>query len=110
MFHLCVIGHSLVPATVRLTELPNVRVTVLRFPGATVDSLTSQLTFLRLWIRHYDGIILCIGGNDLATDSVETVFSKICTLARRLKPLARFLTICTIEYRLYPSNNRFGVD
>ena len=50
-FHLCVVGHSLVPSTVQLTDLPGVRVTVLRFPGATVDSLTNQLTFLRFWVR-----------------------------------------------------------
>ena len=111
-FSVCVIGHSLLPTTVPLTQLPsvNVNLTVLRYPGATIDSLTRELDAINFWSRQYDGIILCIGGNDLAIHSVDTVFPKLCILARRLKINTSFLTICTIEYRLYPSNNRFGVS
>ena len=93
-----------------VTDLPNVDVSVLRYPGATVDSLIRELDSTCFWIHRHDGIILCIAGNDLATQPVETVFSKLCDLARRLKLLTRFLTLCTIEYRLYPLGNRFGID
>ena len=108
-FSVCVIGHSLVPTTVTLTNLPSVNLTVLRYPGATIDSLVLQLDAINFWSRQYDGIILCIGGNDLANRSVETVFSQLCSLANLIRSNATFLTICTIEYRNYPSNNRFGV-
>ena len=55
------------------------------------------------------GIILCIGGNDLSRLSVNEVFSRLCDLARRLKTQTTFLTVCTIEYRLYPRYNRFRI-
>ena len=62
------------------------------------------------WSRRYDGIILCIGGNDLSRLSVDEVFPKLCDLARRLRTQTTFLTVCTIDYRLYPYYNRFRVD
>ena len=53
---------------------------------------------------------MCIGGNDLSRLSVDEVFSRLCDLARRLKTQTTFLTVCTIEYRLYPYYNRFRID
>ena len=92
MLRVCVLGHSLVPTSIPL------------------NSPTVQLSNLDFWTRRYDGIILCIGGNDLARLSVDEVFNRLCDLCRRLRTQTTFLTICTIEYRLYPRQNRFRVD
>ena len=109
MLHVCVIGHSLVPTTIPLNS-PSVQLEIIRYPGATIASLTDRLTDINFWTRRYDGIILCIGGNDLARLSVDEVFSRLCDLTRRLRTQTTFLTVCTIEYRLYPRQNRFRVD
>ena len=98
MLRVCVIGHSLV------------QLDIIRHPGATINSLTDKLTDTNFWSRHYDGIILCIGGNDLSRLSVDEVFSRLCDLARRLRTQTTFLTVCTIEYGLYPYYNRFRID
>ena len=109
MLNVCVLGHSLVPSDLVIT-VPNVNLEVLRYPGATIPSITVKLTEIDFWTRNYDGIIVLIGGNDLARNSVAEVFDKLCDFARRLRPMTNFLTICTVEYRLYPSGNRFQVE
>ena len=109
MLRVCVIGHSLVPTAIPLIS-PSVQLEIIRHPGATIASLTDRLTDINFWTRRYDGIILCIGGNDLARLSVGEVFSRLCDLARRLRTQTTFLTVCTIEYRLFPQQNRFRVD
>ena len=109
MLRVCVLGHSLVPTSIPLNS-PSVQLEILRYPGATIVPLTDKLSDLDFWTRRYDGIILCIGGNDLARLSVDEVFNRLCDLCRRLRTQATFLTICTIEYRLYPRQNRFRVD
>ena len=109
MLRVCVIGHSLVPETIPLNS-PSVQLEIIRYPGATIASLTGRLTDIDFWTRRYDGIILCIGGNDLAILSVDEVFPKFCDLTRRLRTQTTFLTVCTIEYRLYFRQNRFRVD
>ena len=109
MLRVCVVGHSLVPSAIPL-NLPSVQLDIIRHPGATINSLTDRLNDIDFWSRRYDGIILCIGGNDLSRLSVDEVFSKLCGLARRLRTQTTFLTVCTIEYRLYPYYNRFRVD
>ena len=55
-------------------------------------------------------IILCIGGNDLSRQSVDKVFSNLCDLTRRFRTQTTFLTVFTIDYRLYPYYNRFRVN
>ena len=100
MLRVCVLGHSLVPTSIPLNS-PTVQLEILRYPGATIASLTDKLSNLDFWTRRYDGIILCIGGNDL---------TRLCDLCRRLKAQTTFLTVCTVEYRLYPRQNRFRVD
>ena len=109
MFRVALIGHSLLPTRLYLRDLPTVETEIHRYPGATIDDLTARLTETEFWTKRYDGIIVCIGGNDLATFSVDETFDRICNLARRLRPITTFLTFCTIEYRLYPSENRFGI-
>ena len=109
MLRVCVIGHSLVPTTIPLNS-PSVQLEIIRYPGATIVSLTDKLSDIDFWTRRYDGIILCIGGNDLARFSVDEVFNRLCDLCRRLRTQTTFLTICTIEYRLYPRQTRFRVD
>ena len=109
MLRVCVIGHSLVPSTIPL-NVPSVQLDIIRHPGATINSLTDKLTDINFWSRHYDGIILCIGGSNLSRLSVDKVFSRLCDLARRLRTQTTFLTVCTIEYRLYPYCNRFRID
>ena len=109
MFNLCVLGHSLVPTNLTI-DSSTVNLEILRYPGATIPTITAKLNDINFWNRNYDGLILILGGNDLAQHSVEHVFDQLCTLARRLRPTTRFLSICTIEYRLYPRHNRFGVD
>ena len=105
----CVLGHSLVPTFIPLNS-STVQLEILRYPGATIVSLTDKLTDLDFWTRRYDGIILFIGSNDLARRSVDEVFNRLCALCRRLRTQTTFLTICTVEYRLYPRQNRFRVD
>ena len=85
------------PSAVPL-NIPSVQLDIIRHPD------------INFWSRRYGGIILCIGGNDLSRLSVDKVFSRLCDLARRLKTQTTFLTVCTIEYRLYPHYNRFRVD
>ena len=109
MLCVCVIGHSLVPATIPLNS-PSVQLEIIPYPGATIAYLTDRLTDIDFWTQRYDGIILCIGGNDLARLSVDEVFPKFCDLTRRLRSQTTFLTVSTIEYRLYPRQNRFRVD
>ena len=109
MLRVCVFDHSLVPSAIPL-NVPSVQLDIIRHPGATINSLTDKLTDIDFWSRRYDGIILCIGGNDLSRLSVDEVFSRLCDLARRLKTQTTFLTVYTIEYRLYPHYNRFRVD
>ena len=109
MLSVCVIGHSLVPSAIPL-NVPSVQLDIVRHPGVTINSLTDKLTDINFWSRRYDGIILCTGGNDLSRLSVGEVFSRLCDLARRLKTQNTFLTVCTIEYRLYPYDNRFRID
>ena len=99
MLRVCVLGHSLVPTSIPLNS-PTVQLEILRYPGATIVSLTDKLSDLDFWTRRYDGIILCIGGNDLARLSVDEVFNRLCDLCRRLGTQTTFLTICTIEYSL----------
>ena len=106
---MCVLGHSLVPVSI-LLNFSTVQLEILRYPGAMISILTEKLTDLDFWTQRYDGIIICIGGDDLARLSVEEVFNKLCDLCRRLKTQTTFLTVCTIEYRLYPRHNRFGVN
>ena len=108
MLRVCVIGHSLTSSAIPL-NIPSVQLDIIRHPGATINSLTDKLTDINFWSPRYDGIILCIGGNDLSRLSVD-VFSRLCDLARRLKTQTTFLTVCTIEYRLYPHYNRFRID
>ena len=108
MLRVCVIGHSLMPSAIPLT-IPSVQLDIVCHPGATINSLTDKLTDINFWSRRYDSIILCIEGNDLSSLSVDEVFSRLCDLARRLKTQTTFLTVCTIEYRLYPHYNRFRI-
>ena len=109
MLHVCVVGHSLVPSAIPL-NIPSVQLDIIRHPGATINSLTDKLTDINFWSQHYDGIILCVGGNNLSRLSVDEVFSRLCDLARRLRTQTTFLTVCSIEYRLYPYYNRFRVN
>ena len=109
MLRVCVIGHSLVPITIPLNS-PSVQLEIIRYPGATIVSLTDKLSDIDIWTQRYDGIILCIRGNDLARFSVDEVFNRLWDLCRRLRTQTTFLTICNIEYRLYPRQNRFRVD
>ena len=109
MLRVCVLGHSLVPTSIPL-NFSTVQLEILRYPGAMLTSLTDKLTNLDFWTRRYDGIILCIGGNDLARLNVDEVFNRLCDLCRRLRTQTTFLTVCTVEYRLYPRHNRFGVN
>ena len=109
MLLVCVVGHSLVPTTVPLS-VPLVQLDIILHPGATISSLTSRLDEIDFWPRHYDGIILCIGGNDLSRQPVDEVFNNLCVLARRLRTQTTFFTVCTIEYRLYLYYNRFRID
>ena len=109
MLHVCVLGHSLVPTSIPL-NFSTVQLEILRYPGATITSLTDKLTDLDFWTRRYDGIILCIGGNDLARLNVDEVFNRLCDLCRRLRTQTTFLAVCTVEYQLYPRHNRFVVN
>ena len=109
MLRVCVLGHSLVPTFIPLNS-STVQLEILRYPGATITSLTDKLTDLDFWTRRYKCIILCIGGNDLARLTVDEVFNRLCDLCRRLRTQTTFLTVCTVEYQLYPRQNRFGLN
>ena len=102
------VGHSLVPKSVNL-DLENVTVDIFRFPGATIDSLNRHLNQSSFWNKTYDLVILSIEGNDLTHDQVSDVFNKFCNLVRRLLTQTSSLSACTIEYRLYHADNRFGI-
>ena len=64
MLRVCVLGHSLVPTSIPLNS-PSVQLEILRYPRVTIVSLADKLSDLDFWTGRYDGIILCIGGNDL---------------------------------------------
>ena len=93
-----------------VSDLPDMEIDFYCYPGTTIDSLTNKLNQRDFWTKTYDIVILCIGGNDLARDDVDQVFDKLCTLARKVLPTTKTLIACTVEYRLYPPGNRFGVD
>ena len=99
----------MVPETVNL-DLDNVTIDIFCYPGATINSLNHRLDHSNFWNKTYDLVILCIGGNDLTHDEVSRVFDKYCDLVRRLLTQSSSLSVCTIEYRLYDPDNRFGVD
>ena len=86
MLRVCVVGHSLIPSAIPL-NIPSVQLDIIHHPGATINSLTDRLNDIDFWSRRYDGMILCIRGNDLSRLSVDEVFSKLCDLARRLPSL-----------------------
>ena len=109
MCSIAIVGHSLVPKTVNL-DLANMTLDIYCFPGATIDSLNHHLDQSSFWNKTYDLVILCIGGNDLTNDKVSEVFDKFCNLVRRLLTQSKKLSACTIEYRLYHADNRFGAD
>ena len=110
MYRAAIVSHSLIPVSVCVNDLPDVSTDVYRFPGATIDSLTNKLDQRDFWNKTYAIVILCIGDNDLARDDVDQVLDKLCMLARKILPTTKILTVCTIDYRLYPRGNRFGVD
>ena len=35
------------------------------------------------------------------------MFDKLCDFVKRVAPVTKYLTLCTVEYRLYPVDNRF---
>ena len=106
MCSIAILGHSLAPKTVNL-DLDNVTIDIFHYPSATIDSLNHHSNF---WNTTCDLVILCIGGNDLTHDEVSSVFDKYCDLVRRLLTQTSSLSVCTIKYRLYDPDNRFGVD
>ena len=114
MFRAAVVGHSLVPqcvcVCVCVCDLPDVEIDLYRNPGATIDLLTNKLDQRDFWTKTHDIVILCIPGNDLARGNVDRVFNKLCTLARKILLTTKILTVCTVEYRMYPPGNRIGVD
>ena len=99
MLRVCVISHSLVPTAIPLNS-PSVQLEIIRHPGVTIASLTDRLTDINFWTRRYDGIILCIGGNDLARLSVDEVFSRLCDLARRPRLHSLLFVQLNIDYIL----------
>ena len=109
MFSVAVIGHSLVPHNMCVNDVSDISIDLYRYPGATIGSLTNKLDQRVFCTKNYDLVILCIGGNDLAREEVDQVFDKLCDLVRRIIPVTKILTVCTIEYRLHPTRNRFGV-
>ena len=109
MYSIAVVGHLLVPKSVDL-DLENVTIDIFCYPGATSDSLNRHLDQSSFWNKTYDLIILCIGSNDLTHDQVSDVFDKFCNLVRRLQTQTSSLSACTVEYRLYHVDNRFGAD
>ena len=93
-----------------MSDLSHVHVDLYHYPGATIASLPNKLDQRDFWTITYDLVILCIGGNDLARDDLDQVFDNLCTLAKGLTSITKILTVCTVEYRLYPRGNRIGVD
>ena len=104
MLYVAVIGHLLVPMNVSVSNIPDVHIDIYRYPRATVNSLTNidQRDF---WNKTYDLIIICIGDTNLAREGVDQVFDKLCDFVKKLVLLTKYLTVCTIEYRLYPMGN-----
>ena len=95
-----VIRHSLVPLSVSVKDISDVHIDLYRYPGTTVISLTNKLHQRDFWTKSYDLVIICIGGNDLAREGVDQGFDKLCDLVKRVVPVTKYLTVCTVEYRL----------
>ena len=101
MFSVAVLGHSLVPKPIVVEELPDIIVDIYRYPDATIDVLTRNLSRDQFWTKTYNLIIVCIGGNDLTRSKPSKVFDDLCKFMRRVVPLAKHLKVCTIEHRSY---------
>ena len=71
MLPVAVIGHSLVPLSVCVNDISDVSIDLYRYPGATISSLANKLYQREFWAKNYDLVILCIGGNDLASEDVD---------------------------------------
>ena len=110
MLSLVVLGHFLVPESITVTDLTDVHIDIYRYPGAIVNTLTNKLDQQEFLGKIYDLVIICIGGNDLAREGMNQVFYKLCNFVKRVAPVTKYLTVCTVEYRLYPADNRFRVD
>ena len=93
-----------------VNDIPYICIDLYWYPSATVNSLTNKLDQREFWTKTDDLVILCIGINDLAREGVDQVFNKLCGLLKRIVPVTKIFTACTIEYRLYQMGNRFGVD
>ena len=78
--------------------------------GWVTVSLTDKLSNLEFWTRRYDGIILCIGGNDLARLSVDEVFNRLyVTYVGDSEPRLHSLLSALLNID-YPRQNRLRVD
>ena len=110
MLSVAAIEHSLISINVCVNDIPDIHIDIYRYPGVTVKTLTSNLDQREFWSKTYDLVIICIGGNDLAQKGVDQVFNKLRDFVEKVVPVTKYLTGCTVEYRLYPADNRFRVD
>ena len=110
MFNMAVVGHSLVPVSINVSELIGVNMGFYQYPGATIEVLGYKLIQCEFFDNSFDFIILCIGGNDLAGHDVDPVFDKLRKFVSKDHAVTSNLSVCTVEYRNYPEGNMFNVD
>ena len=107
MYHVAVLGHSLVPRG--FDVIPGIDIEVYRKPGGLWIDLEAP-EFREFWEKEFDLAILVLGGNDLARESVATVLDRAKEFITKAKDQARVVRVYTIEQKFYQDNNRFGID
>ena len=71
MYCIAIVGYSFVPNNIAIPDIPDITIDIVRRPGAMINSLPQWLNRQDFRNKTYDLIIVCIGGNDLATRQVS---------------------------------------
>ena len=106
MFSVAIVGHSLTPTSVSVTE---VDIQVFRKPGAKwVDLDASE--FQGFWNNNFDLVIFILGDNDLTVSSSCSVIERVKQVVVRASKNCRNVRVFSAEKRSHASGNRFGVS
>ena len=106
MFSVALVGHSLTPSELHVNGAD---IRIFRKPGGKWVDLDSR-EFSEFWASSFDLGIFVLGGNDLASASVNSVVQEAVRVVDRAKLNCRVVTVFSAEKREYSEGNRFGIN